>query len=1316
MSTGLWAQTTSIEVTGTVKQNSVKRLGINLGDQTYYDSGQMLKNLIFRNPGFEGMIYQSTMRAATGTSTTFTDENNYAAWPAGFWNGATYEIFYGAAKGRSGTITSSTAPNPNVSGLGVVLTLNSSGTAPKNGDYILVKKSFTGGADAGWWTSTSGGATIGTEFSDLPSPTDGKQAIRLTAANSGQSLTLTSYFDSMQGISFVQMNGTFQLSFKAKSVSGNNKLSVNVARLAPAGITYLDQTVTLTNSWQTYNLTFKAAETGSAVGTAQVQFGVSGGTVLMDDVAMQQTDGDSSNTSAFRDSVVNTLRTLKPGVLRYMASGTEMGDSIDNTIAPVFGRVRPGYSAWSSLQEDIPFGLVEFLNLCELVGAEPFYTFPISATATDFQHLIEFLAGPTTSTYGAKRAARGHSTPYTQVFKQIHLEFGNEVWNSTFKGASIEYSDPQGQRTAAVFSAGKQSPYYEASKFDFVIGGQAVSPGRNQETLQASGSYDTLSLAPYLQLQVDNYANNEQLFAPLFAEPQMINMTSGGYMQQEYNMAKSAATPAAIAIYEVNLHTTAGAISQSALDQFTPSVGAGISVANHMLMMMREHGARVQTAFSLPQYFFYRSDGKSVRLWGSVYDMGVTDRKRPQFLALQAANTAIFGDMLQTNQTGANPTWNQASMNGVQLSNANFIQSYAFSDGTNKSMVMFNLSRTTGYMVNFTGANAPTGTLQELTLTSTNLTDSNEAGNLVAPAYRTLTNFGASSTLTLPPYSMTVITWTGSSTTKPVSITNVGAASITSNSAVINWTTDRATDSTVNYGTTSGLGTKVTNASSVTAHSLSLTGLTAGTTYYYQVSSQDANGSGASSVLSFQTPSAASPITISSVATSNITGTGATITWTTSRASDSTVTYGTTSAMGQTATNASAVTAHTVTLSGLTAGTTYYYQVGSKDSNGSGLSSVLTFQTTAATSPITVSSVSVGSITSTGATVTWTTSRASDSTVNYGTASSLGQTVTNSSPVTTHTVALSGLTAGTTYYYQVASKDANGSGTSAIATFSTSAATSVSISQVAASVSGTTANVAWATNPAAMCWVEYGTSTSYGSKTAVETSAVTNHAATLSGLANGTYNYRIGAKLSSTGATTYSGNYTFVINGSTTGPQITYVGSWNISNSSATISWATDVAADTAVEYGTTSALGMVSAVNSTLAVQHQVTLTGLKDGTTYYYRARSKNSAGVTSYSSVYTFKTPDSTPPVISGISVANNGNGTATVNWTTSEPATGQAVFGKTTAYGNWTGGTLSLTTGHSFVMNGVSSGTWHVVVYSADGAGNMAVSSDYTFTIK
>lgn len=74
------------------------------------------------------------------------------------------------------------------------------------------------------------------------------------------------------------------------------------------------------------------------------------------------------------------------------------------------------------------------------------------------------------------------------------------------------------------------------------------------------------------------------------------------------------------------------------------------------------------------------------------------------------------------------------------------------------------------------------------------------------------------------------------------SITNVQVNGITRNSATITWTTSEAATSQVEYGTTSGYGSfqpASADPSLVTSHSATLTGLTAGTPYYYRVRSAD---------------------------------------------------------------------------------------------------------------------------------------------------------------------------------------------------------------------------------------------------------------------------------------------------------------------------------------------------------------------------------------------------------------------------------------------------------------------------------------------
>lgn len=108
-----------------------------------------------------------------------------------------------------------------------------------------------------------------------------------------------------------------------------------------------------------------------------------------------------------------------------------------------------------------------------------------------------------------------------------------------------------------------------------------------------------------------------------------------------------------------------------------------------------------------------------------------------------------------------------------------------------------------------------------------------------------------------------------------------------------------------------------------------------------------------------------------------------------------------------------------------------------------------------------ISGVAANSITSSTATVNWTTNEPSTSQVAYGLTSSYGMSSTlNSTLVTSHAVALSGLTTSTTYHFQVTSVDANGnSSSSPDSTFTTAPAGLQTVMQIqgnSGEVSGTT--------------------------------------------------------------------------------------------------------------------------------------------------------------------------------------------------------------------------------------------------------------------
>jgi hypothetical protein len=165
---------------------------------------------------------------------------------------------------------------------------------------------------------------------------------------------------------------------------------------------------------------------------------------------------------------------------------------------------------------------------------------------------------------------------------------------------------------------------------------------------------------------------------------------------------------------------------------------------------------------------------------------------------------------------------------------------------------------------------------------------------------------------------------TGTSLT-PVNIINGPTATASSTTASVAWTTDVDSSTQVFYGTSpTALSGRVTVAGLTKNHAAFLTGLTVGTTYYYQVRSAASGMAAAmSEVATFLAKDAAPTITNLAATTTQTT---ATVTWTTDKATDSTVLYGLTpDALPFSATGNAGATAHTVTITGLTPGTTYYF-------------------------------------------------------------------------------------------------------------------------------------------------------------------------------------------------------------------------------------------------------------------------------------------------------------------------------------------------------------------------------------------------------
>lgn len=91
------------------------------------------------------------------------------------------------------------------------------------------------------------------------------------------------------------------------------------------------------------------------------------------------------------------------------------------------------------------------------------------------------------------------------------------------------------------------------------------------------------------------------------------------------------------------------------------------------------------------------------------------------------------------------------------------------------------------------------------------------------------------------------------------------------------------------------------------------------------------------------------------------------------------------------------------------------------------------------------------------------------------------------------------------------------------------------------------------------------------------------------------------------------------------------------------------------------------------------------------------------------------DSTPPIISNITVSNVTQTSATVNWTTNELSNSRVEYGTTPSYGQTTLVNPAMVLNHSVPLTGLSHSTlYHFRIHSIDGSNNAAASTDQTFT--
>ena len=701
-----------------------------LGGWDYWGAEQYRQNIL-TNAGFEPIIEGRILEVASPTSTTFEDDVNWIGkGPSNWYKGATFSVRSGVSAGATGQIS---AYNPNGSG-DPIFTCNGSCPTLNTGDEISMY--FTDPVQAGnipnWWTSDT--AFVQTNSDHEP---NSKGTYSLQTTLNGSDHRIDSYFDSIgnKTINFLPVSGQWQFSFWAKTVNASSDaaISVDFSRLSDGTHGNTDfispQTFKPTGTWQQYTYTFTGNETAN-LGPLdfEVDFNGTSGTILVDDVFLGSTSG---SPGGWRNEVVNTLNTLRPGTLRDWQG--QLGEPFLYRTGDDTAHGGTSYDGPAISSELYSYTMGDFFALAHTVGAEPWVVLPTTVTDAELQQYGAYLE---------QQQALYH-------FPEIMIELGNENWNGVFRGAGIISASSYAAVAQRDFSMLQEAANND-STLKFVGAGQYASPYQIQQVAEGIPVAPYIAAAPYFfvcqdtGLAVSTYLN--EMFNDGFSIPsnEMIPIAQG------LQPGQTAVT------YEENLSTDGGSATTAERDEIVGGYGSGGALAQQILRLMNS-GFRIQNAFVLAQLNFDAQDGAwgysgqcannppsgtTVPIWGIVHDLNAASNLiRPTGLAVELANMAVGGDFYPVN-TSKYPGVTGAAF----LSSGKW--SALFSNGNATSQTI---------TLTFPSGTVPTS-MSQLAYTN-GLTDTNESSALVSIKPGSVTSLGNNQvSFVIPPWGAVALT------------------------------------------------------------------------------------------------------------------------------------------------------------------------------------------------------------------------------------------------------------------------------------------------------------------------------------------------------------------------------------------------------------------------------------------------------------------------------------------------------------------------------------------------------------------------------
>ena len=528
-------------------------------------------------------------------------------------------------------------------------------------------------------------------------------------------------------------------------------------------------------------------------------------------------------------------------------------------------------------------------------------------------------------------------------------------------------------------------------------------------------------------------------------------------------------------------------------------------------------------------------------------------------------------------------------------------------------------------------------------------------------------------------------------------------------------------------GTSSGGETPLQNTGS-SGTTFTVTGLTNGTKYYFEVTAVNGVGEGPVSNEASATPATLPGAPTGLTATPG--NTQVALSWTSPASNGgSAITsynvYEGTSSGGETLLQNTGSTATTFTATGLTNGSTYYFKVTAVNGVGEGMDS-----NEASATPATVPSAPTAltaTASDTQVALTWTapTNNGGELVTSYniyqGTSSG-GETLLQNTGSTATTFTSTGLTNGTTYYFKVTAVNSVGESLSSNEVSATPAVVPGAPTTLTATAGDAQVALAWGApinsggDPVIGYKIYQGTSS--GGETLLTSTSTTATAYRSTGLSNGTTYYFVVSAITLAGEGPFSNEASATpatLPGAPTG--LTATGG----DTQVVLTWAAPASnGGSAIIFynvyeGTSP--GAETFLGSTGTTSTTFTPTGLTNGTKYYFEVAAVNGVGQGPLSNEAS-ATPATPPGAPTGLT-ATRGNTQVALAWSAPTADGGDPVTSYNIYQGTSSGGetllTSTSTTGTTFTSTGLTNGTtYYFEVTAVSVAGEGPVSNEASAT--